>query len=380
MKLEKKKFNPKIFWIGPFIPSNYIKHWLAASPAAMKWQKHLFESLVEEDVDIEWLYYRPDSYWPKGRFLPSREKISSKIVHNQNQIHYLNTFILRDITLKKSLEKILKEKANLNSSQPLIIISYNEPEWVKKTLSDQNIRSKFSCIYIVADEEVPSGGDGYVFLSYYSFKKYNQNLNKLHLDGAIYPLNSIQNAQKPYIKKNKTIFFYSGSFFENTGVKILLDVMELLNENNFELWISGSGNNSFLRSAIKNDKRIKFFGLLTSKQLQNAYKKADIFLNPRPVDMFVNDISFPSKLFDYLSWNKPIISTCTKSLDPIYKKILHIVEDDPVSIALAMRSYLEGKKYYKTKNKKWILNKNWNNEANKLKAFLKKVVIKKNFT
>jgi glycosyltransferase involved in cell wall biosynthesis len=156
--------------------------------------------------------------------------------------------------------------------------------------------------------------------------------------------------------------------------------MELLNENNFELWISGSGNNSFLRSAIKNDKRIKFFGLLTSKQLQNAYKKADIFLNPRPVDMFVNDISFPSKLFDYLSWNKPIISTCTKSLDPIYKKILHIVEDNPASIALAMRSYLEGKKYYKIKNKKWILNKNWNNEANKLKNFLKKVIIKKNFT
>ena len=133
-------------------------------------------------------------------------------------------------------------------------------------------------------------------------------------------------------------------------------------------------------NSLKNDKRIKFFGLLTSKQLQNAYKKADIFLNPRPVEMFVNDISFPSKLFDYLSWNKPIISTCTKSLDPIYKKILHIVEDNPASIALAMRSYLEGKKYYKIKNKKWILNKNWNNEANKLKNFLKKVIIKKNFT
>ena len=153
--------------------------------------------------------------------------------------------------------------------------------------------------------------------------------------------------------------------------------MELLNENNFELWISGSGNNSFLRSAIKNDKRIKFFGLLTSKQLQNAYKKADIFLNPRPVDMFANDISFPSKLFDYLSWNKPIISTCTKSLDPIYKKILHIVEDDPASIALAMRSYLEGKEYSKTKNKKWTIDKNWSNEAKKFKKFLKLVIKKK---
>ena len=62
--------------------------------------------------------------------------------------------------------------------------------------------------------------------------------------------------------------------------------------------------------------------------------------------MLVNDISFPSKLFDYLSWNKPIISTCTKSLDPVYRIILHIVDDNPVSIAIAMRSYLEGKKNF----------------------------------
>ena len=127
---------------------------------------------------------------------------------------------------------------------------------------------------------------------------------------------------------------------------------------------------------MKTDNRIKFLGLLSTNQLINTYKKADIFLNPRPVSMTSNDISFPSKLFDYLWWNKPIISTCTKSLDPKYREILDIVEDDPVSIALAIRSYLEGKKYFKNKNKEWIINKNWNNEAKKLKKFLKKIIIK----
>ena len=380
MKLKKNFFNPKIFWIGPFIPSNFIKHWLSASPAAMKWQKHLFESLVEEDMDIEWLYYRPDSYWPKGRLLPSREKISSKIVHNQNQIHYLNTIGLRNLTLKRSLQKILSKKIKNNNSQQLIIISYNGPVWMKKTFSDPEVRSKFSCIYIVADEEVPPGADGYIFLSYDSFKKYNINISKLHLDGAVYPSHILQNVQKLNIKKDKTIFFYSGSFFEYTGLKILLEAVDLLKENNFELWISGSGDDSFIKSAMKTDNRIKFLGLLSANQLQNAYKKADIFLNPRPVNMVSNDISFPSKLFDYLSWNKPIISTCTKSLDPKYREILDIVNDDPVSIALAMRSYLEGKKYSKNKNKEWIKTKNWNNEAKKLKEFLKKTVINKNIT
>ena len=376
MKLEKKFFKPKVLWIGPFIPSDNIKNWLAASPAAMKWQKYLFDALVEEHVDMSWLYYRPDSYWPKGRLFPSKINIPSKIVNYENQIHYLNTFGLRDFTLQKSLEKILNKKAKLNNFEPLIIVSYNGPKWMKKIFLNKNIRSKFFCMYIVADEEVPAGADGYIFLSYDSFKKYNKSLNKLHLDGAVYPSHILQNVKKLNNKKKKTIFFYSGSFFKNTGLEILLEAIDLLKERNFELWISGSGNDRFIKSAMKTDNRIKFLGLLSNNQLLNAYKKADIFLNPRPVNMKSNDISFPSKLFDYLRWNKPIISTCTKSLDPKYKEILDIVEDDPVSIALAIRSYLEGKKYSKKKNKEWIRNKNWNNEAKKLKEFLKKIVIK----
>ena len=370
----KKKIIPKILWIGPYIPSNHLKEWLAASPAAMKWQKHLYQSLVEETMDIEWIYYRPDSYWPKGRLLPSTVNISSKHVKNFSQIHYLNTIGLRNITLKRSLQNILKEKVKNNNSQPLIIVSYNGPKWMKKIFSDENIRKNFHCIYIVADEEVPPGADGYVFLSYDSFKKYKKKQIKLHLDGAVYPSLQVPNSQK--VCNKKTIFFYSGSFFKYTGIKILLEATELLKENNFELWISGSGDDKFLKLAMKKDKRIKFFGLLTNSQLQKTYNKANVFLNPRPVNMALNNISFPSKLFDYLSWNKPIISTCTKSLDPIYKKILHIVDDDPVSIAIAMRDYLDGKKYFKTK-KKWIVDKNWRNEGKKFKNFLEKI-IKKN--
>ena len=139
-----------------------------------------------------------------------------------------------------------------------------------------------------------------------------------------YILNGIKKFSE-YIKK-KNYFFYSGfwiyelKYFRCQSFK-----------GNFELWISGSGNDKFLK-VINKDKRIKFFGLL----LANNFKilvKADIFKS-KTSSMLVNDISFPSKLFDYLSWNKPIISTCTKSLDPVYRKIHSC--DNPVSIAIAM--------------------------------------------
>ena len=43
---------------------------------------------------------------------------------------------------------------------------------MSKIFSNQNIRSNFKCVYIIADKEVPKGANGYVFLSYDSFKKY----------------------------------------------------------------------------------------------------------------------------------------------------------------------------------------------------------------
>ena len=121
------------------------------------------------------------------------------------------------------------------------------------------------------------------------------------------------------------------------------------------------------------DKRIKFLGLLSETDLEHTYKNADIFINPRPVKTEGNDINFPSKLFDYLSWNKPIISTRTKSLSPEYNNILHFVKDNPVAIATAMKSYITNKKRYIKKFDKFKKEKNWNNEAKRLIKFLQQL-------
>ena len=65
------KFDFKILWIGPMIPEKHISDWKYVSPAAIKWQKYFLNSLKKKKVNIEFLYYRPDKYWPVGRLLPS---------------------------------------------------------------------------------------------------------------------------------------------------------------------------------------------------------------------------------------------------------------------------------------------------------------------
>jgi glycosyltransferase involved in cell wall biosynthesis len=201
-------------------------------------------------------------------------------------------------------------------------------------------------------------------------------VNKLHLDGAIYPNKKNYNLKKKSKKNNKTIFFYSGSMHKWGGVKLLIDTMKYIKRNDFELWISGPGDSKLVKKASIIDNRIKFLGLLTDDQLKSLYQKADIFLNPRPIKMPGNEFNFPSKLFDYLAWNKPIISTFTKSLSPEYKNVLYIIKDNPKAFAKAMSSFIIKKKFNRKLDPSFLKNKSWKKQAQRLIFFINKIIKK----
>jgi len=155
---------------------------------------------------------------------------------------------------------------------------------------------------------------------------------------------------------------------------MLLDAMALIKQDDFELWISGFGDTSvFSKSLPQQDKRIKYLGLLTENELHDMYEEADVFLNPRPVNMSGNENNFPSKLFNYLSWKKPIISTWTKSLSPEYKEVLHITEDNPLAFSSAMTSYIGIEQEDTNKHEEWFKEKTWKKQAISLLSFLEKI-------
>jgi len=196
------------------------------------------------------------------------------------------------------------------------------------------------------------------------------------LDGGIYPKMNKLNLQKSFKKSKKTIFLYSGSMHKWGGVEILLKSLKLIKSNDFELWISGPGDATTIKMTLLADKRIKFYGLLPDYQLTRLYQKATVFLNPRPIKMPGNEYNFPSKLFDYLAWKKPIISTWTKSLTVEYKNILHVTKDSPEDFANAMLLYINNKQKKLKGNKNFEKKRNWENQAQRLVLFLNRIIKK----
>lgn len=351
-----------------------FKNWPAVSPAACKWQKNLLLGLHNKNIDFTLIYYRPDSYWPKGRVFPTFQRSYSKIPFKNIEINYLNLPFFKNLTKKLFLKKILnKFNSNENDSNATFLITYNAPKWTSDVFSDKEIFRNFYRIYLLADEKKYNEAEGYIILSFDQFQKCKYK-NKLHYDGSLYDYQNkyqvINNSKK------KTIFLYSGSFLRWAGVQTLLDAVKLIKSNNFQIWFSGYGNNDLIKNAAKHDKRIKYFGLLSEIRLKTIFKKADVFLNPRPVSILESAFNFPSKLFDYLSWQKPIISTFTKGLSPEYKKVLHISGDNPKEFAKNMSKYIDNNFKFKI-NKKFIKKKKLKNQTQRLIFFLTRLIKKK---
>ena len=169
------------YWIGPLCPYNQLKFWPACSASAIKWQKFLVTSLKKKIVQFEWLYFRPDPYWPKGRLLPYKEKKIKENFFTISEIPYINLLGIRNISLKYSLKKIFKNKTKKIFNKTTIIISYNSSKYINKIITELKNDYKITYINIVSDYKTFTGADGYVFLSYSSFKAHYQN-NKLHLN------------------------------------------------------------------------------------------------------------------------------------------------------------------------------------------------------
>lgn len=362
----------KLNWVGPWIPQRNLGQWKAASPAAMKWQKHMVDALVVRGVDVHWTYYRPDPYWPRGRLLPRQSNRDELLppFGNSEELSYVNLPVMRRYSLLRSCFK----KSTEIPQQKKIIISYNAPDWYLDVLF--KIRSKLdvSWICIVADDVAPKGADGYIFLSYAYFEQFSETERKMHLDGGIYRTCRQKTNGQGFRVHKKRRFMYSGSLGKWGGVSTLLDALELIDNDDFDVLISGSGVSKENLLRMNRDARVKYLGIVDDTQLTEAYAATDIFLNPRPTRIVGGEYNFPSKILDYLGWEKPIISTWTDGLAPEYRHVLNVVDDNPEALAAEMmKDTQEVPKHIKIAEWGFRFNKTWHQQAGRLLRFIRQV-------
>lgn len=308
------------------------------SPAANRWQQGLVTALSESGLRLRILGHIPEPAWPKGRFWVGNQKDSLPQGIEGNKISYLNFLFARERQLLWRYVSAFRGLCQ-NFGPPTGVISYNPYGYNAAVgqYAQQNYGVPWICV--VADapgigpaqkklDAIVEKASGWIFLAWKSYTTC-QDAPKLHLDGGVHRLNFDEGEIN--LKTNSGdsyIVLYTGAMSKYGGVDFLAEAFTQIRNPHARLVICGPGTSQPVIDLARNDSRIEVLGLVSESELQRLSMKASVFVNPRLSSIPDNQMNFPSKVLEYLSYGKPVISTWTDGLSPAYQKALVVLPEE----------------------------------------------------
>jgi len=117
-------------------------------------------------------------------------------------------------------------------------------------------------------------------------------------------------------------------------------------------------------------------GFVPESEVDEICREADLFLSVRTPGLGDNLVNYPSKIPNYLSWGKPVVSTWNDSFSPDYRSILEVSDDTPEGFAALIDKVLAWDTDAKQKKfrtiRTWFENrKSWGRQSMRLVEWLK---------
>ena len=364
----------------------------SVNPAARRWQIGLTTALKSLGLGIFTLGHMAEPIWPRGRArIRDRDSVLAEAVEGK-LVSYWNLPGLRTRSLTARYRESFEDLC-LHRGSPMAIISYNAYPYNAALGLQAQVHASIPWICIVAD--APAAGPnrerhdraidqaaGRIFLSWMRFEMSDRHPS-LHLDGGVDGLRFDTKRQEEQSDAGKSVVLYAGSMNRWAGVSLLISAFRLVNARDAELWICGPDFDKELAKAANNDSRISLLGKVSEARLVEISRIATLFVNPRPATTAGNESNFPSKVLEYLSYGKPVVSTWTDGLEPEYRNVLVVVEKDtPESLAQSIDQVLawSGRRRHETRVRtEKFLNEHklWSLQAQRMTRWLSQDVLHK---
>lgn len=139
--------------------------------------------------------------------------------------------------------------------------------------------------------------------------------------------NEKKNEVSTLTKSDKKVIFYAGALYRKFGIIKLLEAFELIEDPDVELWLCGSGDiEKEILERSEQDKRIKFFGYVSSEKAEELRKSATVLVNPRTNEGEYTKYSFPSKTMGYLASGIPIVAYKLDGIPDEYDEYMNLIK------------------------------------------------------
>ncbi len=314
----------------------------APHPATIRWQTTYVDALLKAGAIVTWIGHQPHRTWPWGPMWV--DATDDATLKRHRSVPYLNVSPFRTQSLNKGYRQRVRKAAREIEADALV--TYNADPW-SRSAAQAAAEEGVPWFPIILDFLDPgpddwgalkatvSGARGVAFVSAWAFE-HAPLRHKFLLPGAV-----VQRAtsREPQQRGKERIILYAGSRAAAGGVDRLLEAFSLLQTPNVRLIMTGPGRgyHKDLWEQTQKLSGVSDLGVVSESELEALARRADVLVNPRPISSHHSCMNFPSKLLDYLSYGRPIVSTRAVGLGPCYDEGLVFSEsDEPRHIAAAI--------------------------------------------
>ena len=116
-------------------------------------------------------------------------------------------------------------------------------------------------------------------------------------------------------------------------------------------------------------------GFVSEEKLEEAFRKADVFLSPLDLSVSDNRMVFPSKIMNYLRYQKPILASRSEGISKEYDNVLFYPSSNNENgwRSLMLEFSSKNEKEYKTvahKSRKLLSIKTWDKHVERMTDFI----------
>ncbi len=384
----------KVLWVGPFFSDAALREKRAPNQAASKWSRGLLRGLERNGCEIRVIDYCPEQRWPKGKvFWQNADAKWFLDWYPCERISYLNVWGIKEHWLDWQYARAARQL--FREWRPDVVLCYNSLHSFNVAVMKVAHAQGIKCVPIILDGNDPRRdnwkklvydnrfAEGVIFLSWWMYKNYPmQNMPLLHMDGGAdgfkgVPLSTTKG--HPLTTK-QYILVHTGALDYWRGLEFMKGVVKACTRQDVRFVFCGKCDQEKMMAEFDNDPRVEIKGFLSNDEVDALCQLADVFLSVRAPNVADNVVNYPSKIPNYLSWGKPVISTWVPSFSPEYKDILEVSADTPEGFVQKINevlSWSDDKRLSKFNQvKEWfVVNKNWVCQASRLLEFVKTKIL-----
>lgn len=376
-----------ILWVGALLEVTDLEKGLVASAAAIRWQTGLASGVLDAGIPIRCINKPSGLYWPHEALILGRKSPQFYRDINGEETRFLNVPKIRTLLASRAYLSAFK-RIILKSGCPKFAVFYNITAQNVKLFYQLKCKYNVPCIVLAADVPGKNSSeielynnacrvaDGVIYLSISEFLKSPVNI-KIHMDGGI--SQEILSFRLKNIPEAKPYFMYTGAFEDYCGVDLILDSLEYT-KNNFQLIICGTCKNKDLLTRFEKNSRIEYKGYVSEDDLESLSRHALGFINSYLPSAPECKGKFPSKLFEYLSYGRPVVSTLTSGISSEFKDILYIVNTEDayqmaIQLDMVFSLYKSSSNFQMQKNEAFLKSRTWEHQTKRFIEFIEQCQI-----